>query len=156
MSTTSSFSFTNTTAGGTVSTTAIAVGSNYGKVLDSAEEVRVNNKTCALDQSEMISYRCRDLNTVNGLVKPVYPARVTNGIEFGVRVDELLRTVDANGIALCDEPIVATLSFKTPKSSHITDAVVTQVFERLLGACYDQTGKKYIWNDLMRSVLDPT
>lgn len=153
---TSSFSFTNTTAGQTVGTAAIGVTANYAKTSDEPTEATLSNKTAALDQGEVITYRCREIAQVSTNQQVLYPARVLNGVEFGVRVDELLRTTDSNEAIVCDEPIVATLTIKCPKSSNVNNDVITTVVTRLLGACYDQTAKKYRWDDLMRSSLVPT
>lgn len=153
---TSAFSFTNTTAGQTVGTVAIGAASNYAKTSDEPTEATLINKTASLDQGEVLTYRCREINQVATSQQVLYPARVLNGVEFGVRVDELLRTTDSAGAIVCDEPIVATLTIKCPKSSNINNAIITTVVNRLLGACYDQTAKKYRWDDLMRSSLVPT
>lgn len=153
---TSAFSFTNKTAGQTVGTTAIGIASNYAKTSDEPTEATLTNKTASLDQGEVITYRCREINQVSTSQQVLYPARVLNGVEFGVRVDELLRTTDSSDAIVCDEPIVATLTIKCPKSSNINNDIITTVVTRLLGACYDQTAKKYRWDDLMRSSLVPT
>lgn len=152
---TSSFSFTNVTAGDSVSTVALAPVTNYAKRSDEPTEAVLTNKTCTLDQGELITYRCREINQVSSGLQVLYPAKVLNGVEFGVRVDELLRTKDSAGAIVCDEPIVATLTIKCPKSSNMTTGVIDTVVARLLGACYDETTNKYRWADLMRSALVP-
>lgn len=152
---TSAFSFTNKTAGQTVGTTALGMATNYAKTSDEPTEATLTNKTASLDQGEVITYRCREINQVATTQQVLYPARVLNGVEFGVRIDELLRTTDAADAIVCDEPIVATLTIKCPKSSNINNDIITTVVTRLLGACYDQTANKYRWDDLMRSSLVP-
>lgn len=151
----SSFSFTNNTAGTSVPTTKLAPVSSYAKTMDEPTEARLSNKTCALDQGEILTYRCREIANVATVQQVLYPARVQSGVEYGVRIDELLRTTAEDGSIICDEPIVATLTIKNPKSSNITEEVISQVVARLLGACYDETAKKYRWADLMRSALVP-
>lgn len=151
----SQFSFTNTTAGSTVGTVKVGPVANYAKIMDEPTEARMTNKTCSLDQGELITYRSREVDKVSTNLQVLYPARVLNGVEFGARVDELLRTTDTDGKIVCDEPIVATLTIKAPKSSNISTDVITTVVSRLLGACYDETAKKYRWGDLMRSALVP-
>lgn len=151
----SSFSFTNTTDGSSVPTTKLAPVSSYAKTMDEPTEARLSNKTCSLDQGEIVTYRCREINNVATVQQVLYPARVQSGVEYGVRIDELLRTSAADGTIICDEPIVATLTIKNPKSSNITEEVISTVVARLLGACYDETAKKYRWADLMRSALVP-
>lgn len=151
----STFSFTNTTPGATVPTTKLAPVSSYAKTMDEPTEARLSNKTCSLDQGEIITYRCREIANVATVQQVLYPARVQSGVEYGVRIDELLRTTAEDGTIICDEPIVATLTIKNPKSSNINDETVNTVVSRLLGACYDETAKKYRWADLMRSALVP-
>lgn len=152
----SSFSFTNTTAGGTVSTVALGLATNYAKTMDEPTEARITNKTASLDQGELITYRSREIPKVTTDLQVLYPARVLNGVEFGIRIDELYRTTDeTTGLIVCDEPIVATLTVRCPKSSNMTSEVITEVVSRLLGAAYDQTAKQYRWDDLMRSSLIP-
>lgn len=153
---TSSFSFTNTTEGATVSTVSLGVTANYAKTSDEPTEATLSNKSAALDQGEVITYRCREIAQVSTVQQVLYPARVLNGVEFGIRIDELLRTTAEDGNIVCDEPIVATLTVKCPKSSNIKSDTITTVVSRLLGAAYDQTAKKYRWDDLMRSSLVPT
>lgn len=152
----SKFSFTNTTAGTSVPTTKLATSSSYAKTMDEPTEARFSNKTCTLDQGEVITFRSREIANVATVQQVLYPARVQSGVEYGVRIDELLRTTNADGDILCDEPIVATLTIKNPKSSNITDEVISTVIARLLGACYSETEQKYRWGDLMRSALVPT
>lgn len=152
---TSTFAFANKEAGATVPTTAIGACTNYAKKTDEPTEAVLTNKTCTLDQGELVTYRCREINQVASGLQVLYPARVLNGVEFGVRVDELLRTKDDGGIIICDEPVVATLTIKCPKSSNMTTDVINTVVNRLLGACYDQTANRYRWDDLMRSALVP-
>lgn len=156
MANTSQFAFANVTDGSKVGTIALGPVTNYGKKSDEPTEAILTNKTCPTDQGELVTYRARDIETVNTNLQVLNPAKVLNGVEFGVRVDELLRTADGNGNVLFDEPIVATLTVKAPKSSNITASVITTVVSRLLGACYDETKKSYRWDDLMRSCLVPT
>lgn len=151
----SSFSFTNNAEGESVATVAINPVTNYAKTSDEPHEATLANKTCTLGQGEVITYRCRDIKDVSTVQQVLYPARVLNGVEYGIRVDELYRTYDEQGNIVCDEPIVATLTIKNPKSANMTSDVITQVVSRLLGAAYDQTTKSYRWDDLMRSSLVP-
>lgn len=153
---TSSFSFTNTTEGASVNTIALGITQNYAKTSDEPTEATMSNKTAALDQGEIVTFRCREIAQVSTVQQVLYPARVLNGVEFGIRVDELLRTTAEDNSIVCDEPIVATLTIKCPKSSNIKSSTIDAVVSRLLGAAYDQTAKKFRWDDLMRSSLVPT
>lgn len=152
---TSAFAFTNTEAGGVITSQKLSVVTNYTKTGDEPTEATYNNRTCPVDQSEVIKYRCEDIPQVNTVQQILYPAKVLNGVSFGVRLDEVLRTKDDNGVIICDEPIVATLTIKCPKSSNMTYEVINTVFNRLVGSLYDETTKKMRWNDLIRSGLTP-
>lgn len=157
MAVTSSFGFTNTTAGSTLPSTAVGMKTNYAPVpaTQPGQEYTVTNSTCPVDQGEMVSYRSRAIKQVSSALPIVYPARVAGGVEFGVRIDELLRSVDANGVILCDEPIVCTVTMKAPRSSNITQDVLDTVWKRTLGALYDATNKRYRFSDLMKTALEP-
>lgn len=157
MATTSSFAFTNTTTGATVDTTAIQPKTKYAPIPSSTpgQEYTVTNSTCPVDQGEQISYRSRAINNVTSAMPVVYPARVQSGVEFGVRVDEILRTKDSDGTILCDEPIICTVTMKAPRSSNITEAILETVWERTLGALYDATNSRYRFADLMKTALEP-
>lgn len=157
MATTSSFGFTNTTAGSTLASTAIGAKTNYAPIPTSqpGQEYAITNSTCPVDQGEEICYRSRNIKSVASALPIVYPARVSGGVEFGVRVDEILRTVDGNGVILCDEPIVCTVTFKAPRSSNVTQAILDEVWARTLGSLYDATNKRYRFMDLMKTALEP-
>lgn len=132
----SSLGFTNTTAGAAINSTDLKIQVNYGMINAPrpAEETRLMNKTGPVDQKELISYRNRHIDSVNTYNKIYYPARVTSGQEFGIRLDEVLRTQDSNGFIICDEPIVLSISYKAPMSSNISNQVLTEIFSRALGA----------------------
>lgn len=152
----SNFTFTNTTAGTAASTVAIAPLTNYAKTSDEPTEATLTNKTATIDQPEVLTYRSRKIDRV-ATVNPIsYPCKVTDGVEYGIRLDEVLRNKDDNGNILWDDPIVVSLTIKHQRSAFVTDAIVTQVVSRLLGAAYDETADKFRWGDLMRSALIPT
>lgn len=152
---TSSFSFTNSDAN-THPVTPINVKpvTVYAKKEDSPTSCRLINKTSALDQGETLSYQCTDIKTVNTNQVIQNPAKVSNGVQYIVRLDEILRTTDATGNIICDEPIVVSLSIRHQMSGHVTGALVQQVVTRLIGACMRADGT-YRFDDLMRSALYP-
>lgn len=152
----SSFGFKNSETGATVPTTNVKLVDNYARIMDEPTEARLNNLTAPVDQGELVTLRCRKVARVATEQQIMYPARIEAGVEYGIRIDEILRTVDPTGRIVCDEPIVASITIKHPLSSNISDEIVTQVFNRLLGCCYDQTNTKYRWSDLMRQALLPT
>lgn len=157
MATVSSFGFKNKEAGSSVPTTAIGAKTNYAPVPASlpGQEYTVTNSTCPVDQGEQISYRSRAIKSVVSSLPIVYPARVSGGVEFGVRVDEILRTKDSNDVVLCDEPIVCTVTFKAPRSSNISAEILDEVWARTVGSLYDATNSRYRFIDLMKTALEP-
>lgn len=154
---TSSLGFTNTSEGVAYPTVDLKIGANYGQVNapKPAEETRLMNKTGPVDQKELISYRNRRIDAVNTYNKIYYPARVTAGQEFGVRLDEILRTSDENGYIICDEPIVLSISFKAPMSSNLTNEVLNAVFQRAIGALDQNNDGTLDWMSLMMGATNP-
>lgn len=152
---TSSLGFTNDTPNaGTMPYPGIALSTSYGTILNGADEVRLRNATGPVDQREVLSYRARDIKSVNTVNKIYYPSRVQSGVEFGVRLDEVLRTKDSNGFIICDEPIVLSISFKAPLSSNMSNDILTTIFERAYAAVLDESGKPD-WLGIMTGALNP-
>lgn len=155
MATTSSFSFTNTTASShSVTPIDLKLTSNYARTEDEADVCVLSNKTATLDQGELITYRSNELDKVSTSQTLQYPMPVRNGVQYVIKAEEILRTTDEAGNILCDEPIVAYLTIRHQKSSHITNALVAQVVSRVLGACVREDGT-FRFDDLMRSALVP-
>lgn len=156
MADTSSFTFTNVTAGDNVAMTAMQMVTNYAKTQDEPSEAVLTNKTASIDQPEVISYRGRKIDRVATVNTISYPCKVQEGVEYGIRLDEVLRNKDANGNILYDDPIVASITFKHLRSAYVTPAIMTQILGRLLGALYDETTDTFRFGDLMRQALVPS
>lgn len=156
MSKTSSFGFTNTTASTTVTIKPVdlKITSNYALKEDEPTSVVEDNKTCPLDQPEIISFRCREIPTVNSDIVNQYPAPVKTGVQYIITAEELLSTRDDSIGYRVDDPIVAYLTIRHPKSGNITSEHVQTVINRLLGALYKTDGTSRL-DDLMRSALKP-
>lgn len=155
MSLSSHFGYTNKTAGTPAVTVAIGPVTNYAKVEDEADTVQLSNKTAPLDQGERVMYQSRTIPVVNTNQVIQNPAKVLSGVQYQVRLDEILRTTDASGAIICDEPIVMYLTIRHPLSGNITEAQIVEVLSRLIGACYDETATSFRFDDLMRSALMP-
>lgn len=152
---TSSFGYTNVTAmESTVSPVDLKPVTNYAKVEDTATSCGLSNKSCALDQMEKLSYQCTQIGNVSTKNTILNPAPVREGVQYIVRLDEVLRTKDSNGDIICDEPVVAYLTIRHQVSGNITNALVSEVVKRLLGACMREDGT-FRFDDLMRSALVP-
>lgn len=155
MSMSSSFGYSNKTAmSNTVTPINIGPVTNYAKTEDTATSCSLSNKTCALDQMEKLSYQCTQIGNVSTKNTIQHPSPVREGVQYIVRLDEVLRTVDSAGSIVCDEPVVAYLTIRHQASGNISNALVTEVVTRLLGACMRADGT-YRFDDLMRSALVP-
>lgn len=155
MALTSSFGFTNVSENThKVTPTALQETSKYAKITDDAAEVRLSNKTTPLDQGEIISYKAMQMPKINSVQTVQNPTPVSTGVQYVVKLDEILRTKDADGNIVCDEPIVMYLTVKHQLSSNIQPSHVETIFKRLCGACMKSDGT-YRFDDLMRSALEP-
>lgn len=152
----SSFAYSNKTdSTHTIKPVSIGIVSNYAKVVDEPSLVQMSNKTCPLDQGELVSYRCNDIDKVTSTQKVQNPSKVRNGVQYVVKCEEILRTTDAEGKIICDEPVIAYVTIKHQKSGNITAALVEEVFRRVVGAMYKSDGTSRI-ADLMRNAIVPT
>jgi hypothetical protein len=153
---TSSFSFTNTSAmvGVTVAPVDLKPVTNYAKIEDEASTVALSNKTASLSQGEILSYGCQSIKTVSSKQKSVNPSKVSDGIQYQIRLDEMLRTVNDDSSVTIDEPIVMYLTVRHPLSSNITSSHIETVFKRLIGAAMREDGT-FRFDDIMRSGLAP-
>lgn len=150
------FAFTNTTDGTkTVTLKQVKPVSCYAKTEDEPTNCTLKNKTCPLDQGEVLSYQCTPIDRVNTKLTSLNPAKVTSGIQYIVRLDELLRTTADDGTVICDEPVTAILQIRHPSSGNILPEHITTVVTRLLSACYDDASNDWRWKDLMLSALVP-
>lgn len=150
----SAFGFTNTSANTHPATPVlIKPVTVYGKKEDTPTSCRLVNKTTPSTQGEILSYQCTNIKTVNTVQTVRNPAPISDGVQYIVRLDEILRTTYADG-TLLDEPIVVSLSIRHQMSDNVTNDLVSQCVLRLLGACM-RTDGTYRFDDLMRSVLAP-
>jgi hypothetical protein len=156
MSRTSTFGFTNTTVGThDVDQIALGLTQNYALVVDSADTVKLNNKTAPLDSEEIISIRTRDVKGIATDASILYPAKVSQGIEYSIRLDEVLSTTDSTDASFrVDEPIICTVSFRHPKSGNILPAHIATVFQRAISVLMRADGT-WRFDDLMRSAERP-
>jgi hypothetical protein len=155
MALTSSFSFTNTSEmASSIAPTDLKPVTNYAKIQDEATLVELSNKTASLSQGEILSYGCQPIKTVATKQKSVNPSKVTEGVQYQIRLDEMLRTTNEDASIIIDEPIVAYITIRHPLSSNVTAAHIGTVTKRLLGACLREDGT-FRFDDIMRSGLNP-
>lgn len=152
----SKFSFTNTSESKkTQSMIDIQTQSAYALRQDEPDACVLTNTTANIDQPELVTYQSSNLNKVPSKITNMNPPKVSNAIQYGVRLDELLRVTDTDGNTLYDLPIVVNLTVKHNMDCEITADVVDQVIARLIGAYYKPDGSTRT-ADLMRSALKPT
>jgi len=157
MSKSSSFGFTNSTAGShEVTPLALGITSNYALVRDNADVVDLSNKTAPIDQEEMITYRSREIDKVQVNIPVNHPAPVKKGIEYGIKLEEILSTTDSDDSTYrLDDPIKCTVTFQHNRSGYITNEVMGTVFLRAISALMRADGT-WRFDDLMRSAERPT
>lgn len=148
------FGFTNTTKR-TVTVPVVDIRmTDYAMRQDEPESCAVINTTTNVDQPELITYQCGNLDRVPTKNKNLYPAPVQAGVQYGIRIDELLRVTDDSDVELYDLPLTATLTFRHASNAAITAEVVESILQRLLGALYKSETETRI-NDMMRMAIRP-
>jgi hypothetical protein len=155
MAKSSTFGFTNTTAGQhDVDQVALGLTQNYSLSQDIADVVRLNNKTAPIDQEELVEFRSRNVK-ISTPLNIQYPSPVTTGIEYSVRLDDVLSTTDSTDATFrIDEPITCVVTFRHPKSGNISGTHVATVFQRAISALMKADGT-WRFDDLMRSAERP-
>jgi hypothetical protein len=156
MAKTSSFGFTNSTdSSNEVTMKSLGLTSNYSLVTDNADVATLNNKTAPVDQEEIVSFRSRDIGSVNTSLNIQYPSKVKSGIEYSLKIEDTLSTTDsADADFRVDEPIICNITFRHPKSGNITGDLVANVFVRAISSLMKADGS-WRFNDLMRSAERP-
>lgn len=128
----------------------------YALTMDEPDQCRLSNVTCPVDQPEVVTFGCQDVANVNSTIRNMNPPKVKAGVQYNIRLEELLRTTDSDDASFTvDDPIVATLSFRHTKSSNISTANLETVFVRLVSLLFKADGSTRI-PELMRSSLKPT
>lgn len=156
MAKTSSFGFTNVSdSTNEVTTKALGLTSNYSITTDNADVATLNNKTAPVDQEEIISFRSRDIGSVNTTLNIQYPSKVKSGIEYSLKIEDTLSTTDDTDADFrVDEPIICTVTFRHPKSGNISAQQVGTVFQRAISSLMKADGS-WRFDDLMRSAERP-
>lgn len=150
------FSYTNKTKSEHTNTIVKILPENYAYVVDEPDQVTLTNTTTAIDQPELITYQHGILKKIPTKVSITNPTRVAGGIQYGVRLDVVLRDTSSTGDTNCDLPIVLNLTVKHPCHTAITSEVIDELYERLQGMLYNETTGKSRFNDLMRGAIRPS
>lgn len=143
----------------TVRPTVIKPMTDYAKVKNDAELAVYSNLTCDLDRPELISYNCSKLDKVTTQIPLAFPMPNRSGVTYGVKVEDILRTITPQGEVVGDEPIVMYLTIRHQTTGNMTPQKVEAIFLRLIGALYkgnQDDGYTTRFADLMRSALEAT
>lgn len=154
MSLTTKNGCTNTTAN-THTLTPIDLGltTNYSGGFEDGSYI-MNNKTNPLDQGERLTYRYQELSKVSTSQPIAYPSKMKNGMQYVIKLEEILRTTDADGEIVQDEPLVMYLTVRHQRTGTITAAHVDAALARLLGEIIKDDGTSR-FGDMMRGAIQP-
>jgi hypothetical protein len=152
----STFGFTNTSDGThPVTPTALGLTTNYATASEDATTAILNNKTAPLDAEELIRFTSRPVANIQTGLHLQYPSPIKGGLQYQVEVQDVLTTTDdADPAFRVDEPIVAMLSIRHPKSGNFNNDVISTVLRRLIG-CVMRADGTWRFDDLMRSAEKP-
>lgn len=155
MAKTSAFGFTNTTANThTVTPVKLGLLTNYS-LEDGTEECEMSNKTAPVDVEELITHRAKKIPVVKTDLNIQYPSPVKSGVQYQAMIQDTLSTTDSSDPNFrVDEPIVAYLQIRHPRSGNITAAHVATVVTRLISSLYREDGS-WRFDDLMRLAEHP-
>lgn len=156
MAKSSAFGFTNTTdSSNTVTPKLLALTSNYALVDSDANNAVLNNKTAPIDAEEVVTFRTRNIAQVNTELNIQNPSKVSGGVQYQVQVEDTLVTTDSDDASFrVDEPIVALLTIRHPRSGNITNTHVATVVNRLI-SCLMRSDGTWRFDDLMRGAERP-
>lgn len=156
MAKTSTFGFTNVTDSlNTVTPKLLKLTSNYALVDSDANTAVLNNKTAPIDAEEVVTFRCRNIAQVNTDLNIQNPSKVSSGIQYQIQVEDTLVTTDSDDASFrVDEPIVALLTVRHPRSGNVTNAHVSTVVNRLISSLIREDGT-WRFDDLMRGAERP-
>jgi hypothetical protein len=156
MALTSQFRFTNVSDGEhSVTQKAIGITTNYASIQEDSSTAVLNNKTAPIDAEEIVTYRSKNLPKVDTGLNIQYPSPVKTGIQYQIMVEDTLSTTDnADPSWRVDEPIIAQLTIRHPRSGNITNDIIGQVVTRLVSAAMKADGT-WRFDDLMRGAEKP-
>lgn len=135
--------------------TSLKPVTEFAKIEDEPTVAVLSNRTTPLDQGELLTFRCNPVDKVSTSQVIQHPSAVTSGVQYVVKLEDILRTTNSQGDIVCDEPIVMYLTVRHQRSSNISTEIVDTMFQRLIGACYHSDGTTR-FDELMRSALVPT
>jgi hypothetical protein len=152
----SQFGFTNIMDGSnTITPKALGLTTNYALTGEDANNAILNNKTAPIDAEEIVTYRSRSIPVVNTDLNIQNPSKVKGGVQYQVQLEDVLVTTDSDDASFrVDEPIVAMLTVRHPRSGNITEQHVATIFNRLI-SCLMKSDGTWRFADLMRGAERP-
>jgi hypothetical protein len=115
----------------------------------------MSNKTAPIDAEELVQFRSRNLDEISSFAHIENPSPVKNGMEYSLRLDEVLSITDSNDASYrVDEPIICTVTFRHARNGLITNSVIGEVFLRAISSLMKTDGS-WRFEDLMRSAERP-
>jgi hypothetical protein len=134
---------------------AIGITTNYASIQEDSNTAVLNNKTAPIDAEEIVTYRSKNLPKVDTGLNIQYPSPVKTGIQYQIMIEDTLSTTDDSDPSWrVDEPVIAQLTIRHPKSGNINNDIVGQVVTRLVSAAMKADGT-WRFDDLMRGAEKP-
>lgn len=158
MALSTSFGYTNTTESSTKTATFYNMDelSNYSKPKEYANATTTGytNMTCPDNLPELFQFFKKALKSVQLPIKITRPSRVKDGSSYGVKYVAVCGTTDSNDPTYeSDCGIQVRIEFAHVNDPRITDAMVTESFERALSVMQKEDGTWRI-GELRRGGLD--
>lgn len=152
----SAFGFTNNSdSSNEITLKSLGLTSNYALTAEDANNAVLSNRTAPIDAEEIVTFRTRSISTVNTDLNIQNPSKVKSGIQYQVQLEDTLVTTDTEDASFrVDEPVVALLTIRHPRSGNITEAHVGQIFTRLI-SCLMKNDGSWRFADLMRGAERP-
>lgn len=150
------FGFTNNSdSSNEITLKSLGLTSNYALTAEDANNAVLSNRTAPIDAEEIVTFRTRSISTVNTDLNIQNPSKVKSGIQYQVQLEDTLVTTDTEDASFrVDEPVVALLTIRHPRSGNITEAHVGQIFTRLI-SCLMKSDGSWRFADLMRGAERP-
>lgn len=129
---------------------------NYAVVTSDPGKVILENITTNVDATEIITFLGSYSNGCSTTLPISATTRPTEkSVQFQIKVEDTLRTLDDKQAPIEDDPIVAYLTVRLPRSGAVSNENIATVVNRVLAACKDGQGN-YRFDELRRLALEPT
>lgn len=130
---------------------------NYAKITDLSTKAVMSNLSAPTDLPMEISFTRSGIKQVDVPFTNYYPARVTQGVDFGSHSSALFRVTSEDGRIRTDYPIKCEIKVQVPVSGNISEADITTFLAMAFSSWFKQEGGKLVSRipDLMRGGLVP-